>query len=62
MRKLTLVNLLVILVVVLAACGPQPTPEPTEAPPTEAPPAEEAAATRGGSCRYRSGGSDANPR
>jgi len=44
MRKLTLVNLLVILVLVLVACGPQPTPEPIEAPPTEAPPAEEAAA------------------
>jgi len=37
-----LVNLLFVLVLVLAACGPEETPAPIEAPPTEVPPAEEA--------------------
>jgi len=39
MRKLTLLNLLVVLALMLAACGPAATP--TEAPPTEAPAVEE---------------------
>jgi len=35
-----LLSVLVVGSILLAACGPKPTPAPTEAPPTEAPPTE----------------------